>query len=875
MIDPKIKSGRRFGVQGSLNFDTTSLSANPVLYKEMRELMQGVHGFGGAGGVRAHRLNSGTEFSESQVYKTKRERDAVQRRLEAQLTDQLNARYGETAQAAGMSVPEFLQKQGVGGIREVGEGDARRMTAFGVDNFQEVTFNPLLSSNEKAIRSMVKSSGGFSDHFGGTNEHRRVKALVRAPLAREIGERSRKVALDLETGLGNKGDLEGAYLSRAEKMMVNNKRKTVNNAVIAGEAFSEEPALVEKLRSDMIKEDQTKKLREKIRREAEEEGLISPKEEKGRKESPAKVAAKGGLVILSLIMTTLATMKTILATGIGFLKAIAQQTAKEVLDAGGLGISADRAKNMHLWGKKHTLYTQGNHMLLIDAAKEYKAKFGDITKFEKNANFTSAAFNAYAGEVIDNTVQAAIKKDPVNGMGIMFGAFAKRYMSHDSPEARRKELMIQENVLTDEFSATIAQAYVAMLLGATAPGKSWLTKKNAHNMYFEATSDRRVALNDDEKTRLGPDSLTRNVAGANEAFGNFELLKDSLMMKLFSQIDILIQAMYMLGDALLTVLVGLKVSGAKEQQDAWRKTRKEAAVKGYAALDTSTEQYKQSVFNNIDNFLGARYKGDAKVKARNEIFNTLFLGGSLPKEFEGVLGGQRGVEILAGMSAFKLGESRLSQIHNDVVKKGIYRTDGDTTNLMKDAWLNYMAYRERYETLIDKEKEINYRFTDKVGNTGISKGVQQRIKDTASGKLSKSIMKDNSIKVNIPGVGEVTVYHEKKEVDVRDTETQEERILREQQEKIQRQINDAIPGFKKGDKSYNLNPIFAEFGALAMAGRHDIISKGSSTQSSEPVTIVHNVNLKVNDKDILHASTNIDADSANRFFVQNSQANLG
>jgi hypothetical protein len=859
MIDPKIKSGRRFGVQGSLNFDTTSLSANPVLYKEMTKLMQGVYGFGGAGGVRAHRLNSGTEFSESQVYKTKRERDAVQRRLEAQLTEQLTIAFGDTAQKAGMSIPEFLQSQGVGGIREVGEGDARRMTAFGVDNFQEVTFNPLLSSNEKAIRSMVKSSGGFSDHFGGTNEHRRVKALVRAPLAREIGERSRKVALDLETGLGNKGDLEGAYLSRAEKMMVNNKRKTVNNAVIAGEAFSEEPALVEKLRSDRIKADQIERLKARVDQDLEAEGLISPKAKKdsGRKESPAKKAAVGLVALVGSMYSAVKKIQTLTGMAVSYLKTMASMTGNLMANAAMTGLNWTELTQANRWGRVNSVYNQGNENIMTDAFAATSTGAANILRSGKR-DFEEPAFTNRAW-MIDTIIGGSLggKPDPKKILTGLYGGLAHEYFS--AKEKDRPALLLEQSLALGSALPGTENLYAAFIQKNDVKNSKYnLDPKAALNIVADAFSSVSNKPGVDKagymmaqvtggfvNTSIGDKG---NVASLNDILGVLKRIEDSVLQFILSNMGSIVGLLTTIAEGIL-ILASFKSESANHALESLR--------------SASAEQAKAGLRDTLEN----------RARVRSSLENTLVQRGFPPDRAKRIA---NNIKSLDQMESYGLTKGP---------KNWLWKQTAIEVGLIESLTERVDAYEKQ-----GKRKRL-------IGGWGLPLTGQYKLNNFLIRNKLTLGSSDNINKILGYGAagaaGEMSAIEARmdqrddqieKGNEARDTDAGRSRYEREsggsggslddaKKWEAEQQRKRDLESLQRNNRMINFNPLMSEIGALAMAGRHEIISKGSSMQSSEPVTIIHNVNLKVNNKEIFSASNNFDADVANRFFIQDSKAN--
>jgi len=279
-IDPKIQAQNRSGVTGKLLFDKTNLSANPTVYNEVRKLMQGEQGLGGSGGERANLLRGPASISQSNVFTNAKDRNAVQSRLENQFTIGLQQRYGEVAEKQKMSIPDYLQSQGVGGIKEVGEGADKRMTAFSRENFVKHSMNPLTSSNEKMTNAYLRQTGAQTVISGGQNEHRRNTSFLTKKQAEYADDNVRKVAVDLENGLDNKSPLAGVFGTQTEREHISTRRKTVQNALATGELDEPGAPSNEKIRSGLLLKQRQKDALAVAEEELRASGEIDPDIEK-------------------------------------------------------------------------------------------------------------------------------------------------------------------------------------------------------------------------------------------------------------------------------------------------------------------------------------------------------------------------------------------------------------------------------------------------------------------------------------------------------------------------------------------------------------------------------------------------------------------
>lgn len=866
MIRPTYKKLDRFGVQGRIGFDPTKSNANIPLYDAVQKLIAGKHGLAGAGGPVANRIVTENMFQQSNVFNTPNDRDAVTERMERQFTEQLKTLVGNQAQAAGMQIPEFLQSQGIHGVQQFGSGDNIRYSAFSNDDFIHTSFNPLTGSNERALKAMMTKSGAKPVISGGTNERRTMEVYLREAEFKAAQKMTNMKAKKLNIGTSNKGDLEAIYATQRQRSEIKSKHSRNKNDVALSLMEDENSPIREEVRSKILKQEREKEIWAQETETLKEKGLISGDKnqaEKERKQSPAAAAAKGMMAVISRIGTTISTIKNLVGTMIGLLKTIAMQTGRIVMDSATLGIDPQVAKRMQLWGAKNPNYTEGNEFLLLDAVKEFKAKFGDLIRFDKNANFSSAAFNDYS-ELIDPTLKASLQKNPLMGTQLIYGAMAKRYMSMGSPEAKRKELMKQQTVLTDEWGSTFAQAYLA-LIKSGEEGK-WLTKGNAANIFNEAIEGNKVHRSSSgvhlDHLVGGVNSavnISHNNRNLNNVLGDVALIKDALLMKLLTKIDMLIQVMDMLTVALLTVFKSLNVSGAKEGLDEFNKARTERAHEGYKNLRTNSLKYRNDAEAGITAFLAQKgLKGDVLSSARTSIFSSIFSGEALPENYKGVVDGQRGLEILAAVAAFKTSQQKLREIYSDVSKKGIFRHSGDTMNMMYESGSVFQELKGIYNNPND---ELSQAFIDRVEGRRLSKEQRSKLKtnlfDTDPGSKVKMYLDPFNLietEVDVPG-GSTGGGNDALDIEA---------------EAAEKKVIDNMKKFRFGKKQgFNFNLYKRLSDSLASSQLPSV--GGGLTTSSEPFVITHNVNLSVDGAKVLSKTDTLYSNSEKQFFLNNTQ----
>ena len=787
MIDPKVSQQRRFGIQGGVSFDPKT--ANVPLYKAIETFLKGAQGLGGSGGTLANAPQLPAGFQQSHVFNNMSMRQQVQERLEKQLTEHLQALVGEQAAAQNLSIPAFLQNQGIRGISETKTGN---LSAYKTDNFLKTSFNPIASSTERMAKASMKMTGAIPTISGGSNEHRRLSAYLRAPEARHIVSMAQQTAEEVSAGTYNKGPMEGLYASAGDRIDARSRQKTIQNLAGTFDLESRSPSALEEAKSMMLKQQAKKDLYISAKKELIASGELPDDnkdgKEKERKQSPAAAAAKGAIMVISKISAVLDTMKTMVGTMVSYLTKISMDMGRLISDSAEVGIDPNLADRMRRWGLANPTYSGGNETIAMDALKEFNSKYGDITRLDSNANFKSSAFNKYASN-IGLTVDAALMQNPLQGMKEIYGSMASAYV--DSGKSSH-ELQTQIRVLQEDFGSNFAKFYTGLIKSSEAQG--WLNKGTARNIFDEATSPSRIDKLETTGVRL--DSITgqhadavgieHNTKSVNAVLGDIAKLQNALFMMLLSNMDIIIQILLGISKGIMGLMVKLGVPGAKEGLETLTKTEKGMALSGYRGHLTNTEKYRADSEARITEYLKSKgLEGDELSSARNDIFNRLSSNQEMPEAYKDVLKGDRGYKIIAGNAIYNRGQQEADIMYQNI-QKGNFVTSGDAFNLANKAGYDIKKKGERYGS----RGTLNYGYVDSVTGTRLGKGTLTDIDMDVSGESSDT----SPAAMNLDPFG------------LFQTEVKVPKGMRRRQsvdpdaQKASEEIMNGIPGWMKGKK---------------------------------------------------------------------------
>lgn len=730
MIDPKLSQQRRFGIQGGVSFDPKT--ANVPLYKSIETFLKGAQGLGGSGGALANAPKLDAGFQQSHVFNNMSMRQQVQDRLEKQLTEHLQSLVGEQAAAQNMSIPSFLQSQGIRGISETKTGN---LSAYKTDNFLKTSFNPISSSTERMAKASMKMSGALPTVSGGSNEHRRLSAYLRAPEAKHIVNMVQQTADEVSSGTYNKGPMEGLYASAGDRIDARSRQKTVQNLAGTFDLESRSPGAIAEAESMLLKQQAKKDLYATAEQGLKDRGLLPADEEKGGTGKGA--ASKAMVAISNASLTVMKDLKTMVLSMVSILKKISMDMGRLIMDSAEVGIDPNLADRMRRWGLANPTYSGGNENIAMDALKEFNSKYGDITRLDSNANFKSSAFNRYASN-IGLTVDAALMQDPLQGMKKIYGSMASQYMGSKD---KRGELQTQIRVLQEDFGSTFAQFYAGLINSGTEQG--WLTKDNAKNIFNEATDPSRIDKMGTTGVML--DSLTgshadavgieHNTKSVNAVLGDIAKLQNALYMMLLSNMDIIIQILLSISKGILGFMVKLGVPGAKEGLETLTKTEKGMALSGYREHLTNTEKYRADAEGRITDYLkGKRLKGEELASARSDIFNRLSANQEMPEEYKDVLKGDRGYKIIAGNAIYNKGQQLANDMYNNI-QKGNFVTSGDVFNLANKSGYDIKRKGERYGST----GTLRYNYVEGVEGRKLGKGISDEIDLDVSGENALNV----------------------------------------------------------------------------------------------------------------------------------------
>jgi len=884
MINPDFKATARPGIKGSLSFDHQSSTANPVLFKELKGLIAGVQGITGAGGEHAQRLDNGNHFSQSAAFKNAKERDAVQYRLDKQLTEALNNKYGSEAAKMGMSVPALMQTQGIHGISEIGEGDNRRMTAYSKENFKRVSFNPLVGSNERSSQALVRQAGHSFAMSGGMGENKRLTSIVSTSAAKELEERTKRTQIDLETGFINMGDLEGASLSRADRIDVKNRRRAVTNNAQSGSALSENSALVERVRSEMIKKDQMTKLERQTKTELQNEGLIEPDKEKEDKSGSGKgTIAKGAAFALRMVQSAVGKISNIVVSMLGVLKKISSDMGRLMKDSAEVGIDVNTADKMRKWGIGNSTYSGGNEFIQLDAVKAFNAKAGDITKVG-SVNFDNMAYQGYGG-LIKGVVQSAVNQSPLEGTKAIYNSMAKTYMNAGSPEAKQLELKKQVGALNEAFGADFSAGYSSMLRASEAQGL--INKDNAGNMWGINMSNKNVDglksiggsnVNEFIPGAAGAMDLAGNTKMLNDVLGDMGKIQNALYMMLLSNMDIIIQILLGIAKGLLGIMAKFDVNGAAEGLSRLEKAENKMAKSGQINLDTNVAKAEVAAKAEIRANLKKKGLAGDELEAMTD---AAFAGGSkgdlsgIPEKYRDSVTGS----VVTKLAVANTGKKKSKDIYNDTIY-GSFNTSGLLGNMFQDAaseqkgLLSKLGLGE-YNASQKEMKEIE---ESKIGLDRKKKiiGNAYGLGSTSDTNMSPEMFA--GLYFASPTIAGMVGFNREYTSGLYPDEQQKPIMLPSGVPGAADSDLKGLPFFPKAKPDLG-GLDFSKLSGLATdtASKQAAISGASGTPSGgEPFTINNKIDLTVNGKDMM-ISTNtasLAEDSKKRTFISNAQVGM-
>jgi len=690
IVDPVIEEQDRYGVKGRIKFDRTKPNTDVRIYQDLVNFIKSVQGLGGSGGAVGKQQINPDSFAQINVFSAPTTREKVKQRLERQLTQYLEEKYADIAEALNMTIPEFLKSQGISGLKEIPRGKKRKYTFYEDSDLIEAVQNPLTGSNEKLLKAFLNKTGSVMETFGGTNEGRRLRAFVTPDEAKYIRMKTEATAEALNTGTYNKADLEAIYATQDQRLKAKFRKDEAKNNLIERLLTEEDSPAVEAVRAEILRQHSKKLLRKQL---TEEMGL----DDGGRRQGALKMnKGKALLAAVALTIGIINSIKSLVSSMLSIIKKISVDMGKLIHDSADLGLSPELLDRMRRWGLANPTYTGNNEFLLIDAFKEYNNKFGNILRLDANQDFKSLAYNRYH-KLIATVVQSSIKENPYEGLSEVFNTLARAYLESGRSA---QELKRQTIALTDTFGGSVSNAYIALLKSAEANGI--LSKKTAANFieanlnpnYIDRLS---MGVHVDQLTGGSGDvvGVEGNAKAMNDLLGDMNKIQNALYMMLIKNLDVIIQILFGIARAVLKLANFFPIDGVDEALKALDMTEKKMAESGTRTLMLNTQKFYQDAENLLTGELKKQgYKDEGLKKAREDIMTTLLAKTPLDKKYS-FLQKNPAIfsQVLDDLAAYEAG---VKQTNKSLLaaKKGNFTTSGLGFNLFTSGERN--IFRETY-----------------------------------------------------------------------------------------------------------------------------------------------------------------------------------
>lgn len=460
-IRSTVKKTDRYGIQGHTSFDPKHPNANVALYREQERFLSGDQGLGGSGGQRANMLKDPRSYQASHVFNTPSERDAVTERLQKQLEEFYQSKIGEQAKAAGMSSADFLRSQGIQPIQ------------YQPDDFIMASQNPLRGSAEKKIKAFMTMAGNAQSISGGTGENRRHTGYYRPNDLKHVRSILTTEARKLNEGRANLGEMEGLYLPASQKLEARTTQNIFKNGLTEDLLNNEKHPVVEKIRSDMLKQHAMAQLKTKVEQGLKDEGLLPQDEEKKEKKSGRTVAAKAmeaAAIVTNKILNVASDLKSLFTAAVGYLQSIASEIGGLKQDSATLAIPMKQALTEKYLAKMNKVYSADENVFL-NAGKEVLNVTSDPSRLS-GIKWDSAVLHGQAGlirPVIDAAVSGKIK--PVETRNRIYNQLAAAYFNPKLNDEQRLQLRAhQMQALESIFGTSTSNGYQVATDVASAYG---------------------------------------------------------------------------------------------------------------------------------------------------------------------------------------------------------------------------------------------------------------------------------------------------------------------------------------------------------------------------------------------------------------------
>lgn len=556
-IRSTVKKVDRYGIQGNTSFDPKHPNANIALYRELERFLSGDYGLGGSGGQRANIIKDPRGYQASHVFNTPGERDAVTGRLQQQLEEFYQSKIGEQAKASGMSSEDFLRAQGIQPIQ------------YRPDDFILASQNPLRGSAEKKIKAFMSMAGNTQSISGGTGEHRRHTGYYRPNDLKHVRSILSTEARRLNEGRANIGEMEGLYLPASQKLEARTAQSIFKNGLTEDLLNNEKHPVVEKIRSDMLKQHAMTQLKGKVEQNLKDEGLLPQDEEKKKKTSSARTVASKAMeaaaAVTSKILNVASDLKSLFSAAVGYLQSIASEIGGLKQDSASLALPMKEVLIEKYIGKFNKAYA-ANPNVFVDSLRSTLNVTANPSRLS-SIKWDDAVLHGQAG-LIRPVIDAAVdgKINPKETRNKIFNVLAAAYFNPKLKEKERRQLRANQMLaLESVFDSSMANAYQATTDIASAYG---LAKgKNRYNVMGAiyssvnnntARSTFNEALGLTKESGLGSE---RNIKALNDFTASITAFEEALKKFTMVHFDDIARAMQELALALLKFLAWFDKDG--------------------------------------------------------------------------------------------------------------------------------------------------------------------------------------------------------------------------------------------------------------------------------------------------------------------------
>ena len=634
-IRSTVKKVDRYGIQGSTSFDPKHPNANIALYRELERFLSGDYGLGGSGGQRANMIKDPRGYQASHVFNTPGERDAVTGRLQQQLEEFYQEKIGAQVKASGMSTDEFLRAQGIQPIQ------------YRPDDFILASQNPLRSSTEKKIKAFMSMAGNTQSISGGTGEHRRHTGYYRPNDLKYVRSMLSTEVRRLKEGRGNIGEMEGLYLPASQKLEARTAQSIFKNGLTEDLLNNEKHPVVEKIRSDMLKQHAMTQLKSKVEQGLKDEGLLPQDEEKKGKpnRTVAAKAMEAAAIVTNKILNVASDLKSLFSAAVGYLQSIASEIGGLKQDSASLALPMKDVLTEKFIGKFNKAYT-ANPNVFVDSLRSTLNVTANPSRLS-SIKWDDAVLHGQAG-LIRPIIEASVdgKINPRETRNKIFNSLAAAYFNPKLKEKERAQLRANQMIALESiFDSSMSNAYQAATDIASAYG---LAKgKNRYNVMgalYDSVNNNTTRSTIYETLGLTKDigfGSEKNIKALNDFTASITAFEEALKKFTTIHFDDIARAMQELALALLKFLAWFDKDGtAAKIADVLERRMKFTAKDDRKELTRNMTIIDRALRRELKK---ARYTGTAAEDIINEgiaantpeeIMERLLQRKGSPKEFD-------------------------------------------------------------------------------------------------------------------------------------------------------------------------------------------------------------------------------------------------